>query len=303
MDDVTLEMVALDKLHIDHAKDGGYARDLSEDRIRKRRKDWSLRKVGTIEVNRRADGSLWLIDGQHRREVAIEKGIAELPAVVHDGLSVEDEADLYLGKADAFPQQALAQFAARLRRGDRDALGIKRAVEGAGLHIAKDYSTAHSSDGSIVAVSRLERIYKQGGGAALHTVLRFAHEVWGNDFRAYQQATLEALYQFYAAYSPSWDKERVVEKLREAGVEGVHARAYAIRSTGDWPQTVDSMVVAMWRIYHEPKLRGHKLDPWTGKRTKPVISEDGVANFARGSQAALRKKAAEEREALRVVGG
>src|SRR5258708_6691334 len=97
---VHLEMVPLDKLRVDRAQEGGYARGLSEDRLGKLRKRWDIRKVGTIEVVRRPDGTMWLVDGQHRREVAIEQGIPELPAVVHNGLGVEDEADLYLGKAD-----------------------------------------------------------------------------------------------------------------------------------------------------------------------------------------------------------
>src|SRR5438132_1505584 len=116
----SLEMAPLAKLHVDNDPTvGGYARPVSEDRLKKLRKGWDLRKVGTIEVSRRDDGSLWLINGQHRREVAMEKGIEALPAVVYVGLDRQAEADLYLGFAEALPQQALSVFMAKLSRGDR----------------------------------------------------------------------------------------------------------------------------------------------------------------------------------------
>lgn len=297
---ISLEMVPLEKLRIDHAAEGGYARALSEDRIRKRRKDWNIRKVGTIEVVRRQDGSMWLVDGQHRREVALEKGVAELPAVVHSDLTIEEEADLYLGKADAFPQQALAQFAARLRRGDSDARGIKAAVESVGLRIAPNYAHAHADNGQLVAVQRLERIYKQAGGATLRAVLQLAHDLWGIDHRVYQQGMLEALYQFYVAYHTLWDEPRLKERLQAVGIEGVLARAFTVQARGGWKSRVDTLIVALHEIYHEPKLRSHTLPAWTGKR-RPV-TEDGVKPFARGSREAIREKARQEREQLRIVG-
>lgn len=298
---VTLEMVPLQRLRIDHAEEGGYARAVSEDRLKRLRKEWDVRKVGTIEVNRRDDGSLWLVDGQHRRDVAIEHGIEELPAVVHHGLTVESEADLYLGKADAFPQQALSQFAARLRRGDNDARAIKAAVESVGLKIGSDYSMAHADDGTVIAINRLERIHQIGGGTALRETLLLAKDGFGLDHRAYQQAMLESLFQFWAAYGKAYDRDRLVARMKEVGVEGISSRAYAIKSHGEWKTSVDSIIQAIWRVYHEPKLRSHRLPNWNGRRAK-ATADGTIKPFAAGSRAARRAKATEEREQLRVVG-
>lgn len=296
-----LEMIALEKLHVDRAVDGGYARSPSEDRLKKRRKDWDLRKVGTIEVSQRVDGTLWLIDGQHRREIALERGIDQLPALVHYGLTPEEEADLYLGKADALPQQALSQFMARLRRGDREARAIKSAVESVGLKIGADYRMAHSDDGTVIAIGRLERIHAIATGAGMREVLMLAKDAWGLDHRAYQQAMLEAVFQFWAAFHTLYDRDRLVARLKEVGVEGVSSRAYAIKSHGEWPKTVDALVVALWRVYHEPKLRSHRLPTWNGKRARPA-SDGTIRPFAEGTRASRIDKAREEREQLRIVG-
>jgi hypothetical protein len=296
-----MEMVQLEKLRVDHALEGGYARSVSEDRLKRLRKSWDIRKVGTLEVVKRQDGSLFLIDGQHRREVAIEQGIETLPAIIHHDLSVEQEADIYLGKADALPQQALSQFAAQLRRGDREALAIKAAVESVGLKVGLDYRQAHADDGTVIAINRLERIHQHGGGAGLRETLLLAKDAFGLDHRAYQQAMLEATFQFYAAYHTSYDRERLVSRLQEDGIAKIVQRAYAIRSEGTWPRTVDALVQSMWRTYHEPKLRSHRLPAWTGRRARPTLS-DPTRTFASGTRAARVEQARHERAELSVVG-
>lgn len=299
---LSLEMIPLDKLKVFHnTEPGGYARPVSEDRLKRLRKTWDITKVGTIHVSKRVDGSLWLVDGQHRVQVAIENGLGELPAVVHHDADEAKEADLYLGYADAFPQQALSQFMAQLARGDREASAIKSAVESVGLKIGVDYKGAHADDGTVIAINRMERIHAVGGGNGLRETLRLAKEAFGLDHRAYQQAMLEALFQFWAAYNTQYDRERLVARLREVGVEGVSSRAYAIKSHGEWPRTVDALVQALWRVYHEPKLRSHRLPPWNGRRAR-ATADGSIRPFASGTRASRVNKAREERENLRVVG-
>lgn len=307
------DIVPLTKLKIDHATDGGYARPVSEDRLKKLRKSWKLSKAGTIHVNKRPDGSLWLIDGQHRVEIAQEKGVEDvilvpvpkdrdvLVALVHSTADPSEEADLYLGYADAMPQQALSQFQAQLRRGDREALAIKAAVESVGLKIGVDYSMAHADDGTVIAINRLERMHVIGGGSGLRETLILAKESFGMDHRAYQQAMLEALFQFWAAYHTQYDRDRLVARLKEVGVEGITSRAYAIKSHGEWPRTVDALIAAIWRVYHEPKLRSHRLPMWSGRRAKQA-ADGTIKPFAQGTRSARIEKARQERKQLSVVG-
>lgn len=297
MSEYKLDMVPLQKLRVDHT----YARPVSEDRLRKLRKQWNLAKVGTIHVNKRDDGSLWLVDGQHRVSVALENGIEELPALVHQGADQATEADLYLGYADAFPQQALSQFNAMLVRGDREALSIKQAVESVGLKIGTDYKGAHQDDGTVMAVKRLVRIYSIGGGVGIRETLLLAKDAFGLDHRAYQESMLEALFQFYAAYHTMYDRERLIERLKESGLTRIVQRAYAIKSEGEWPRSVDALVQALWRTYHEPKLRSHRLPTWNGRRAKPSTDGSGVKPYAQGTRAARREKARKEREELSVA--
>jgi hypothetical protein len=293
-------MVGLDRLKVDAQADGGYARPVSEHRIRHLQKEWNPFSVQPLAVSRRDGNALYLIDGQHRAEVARLKGLSELPAIIFTGLDRRSEADLYLRFADALPQQAVSQFRARLARGDHVATVIKQTVESVGLKIGLDYNLAHADDGTIVAVTRLERIYTAAKTAQyLYDVLRLIKEVWGVDHRAYQQVVLEAVWQFWAAYREQYDRDRLVTKLREAGIEGVLSRAYAIQSHGEWPRRVDAIAVAIWRVYHEPSLRSHRLEPWAGAKRNPLAETSN----ARGSRASLIERAREERATLSLNGG
>lgn len=289
-------MVGLDSLKVDAQGDGGYARPVSEHRVQHLLEDWNPFSVQPLAVSKRPNGQLYLIDGQHRVEAARLAGVPELPAIIFEGLDRRAEADLYLRFADALPQQAISQFNARLARGDQSAETVRKTVEQAGLKIAVDYRTAHTDDGIIIAVSRLERIYAVSQSASsLLSVLMLIKAAWGTDHRAYQQVVLEAVWQFWAVYHEQYDSERLLTKLREAGIEGVLSMAYAIQATGAWKRRVDAIAQAMWRVYHEPKLTSHRLDPWQGAKANPLRPRRSSAT---GSRQALIDKAREERAQL-----
>lgn len=58
-------------------------------------RDWDQDATGTVVVSRRADGSLWLIDGQHRKEAGLQVDPdLMLDAVVYTGLTIQEEAKM-----------------------------------------------------------------------------------------------------------------------------------------------------------------------------------------------------------------
>src|SRR5262245_20113579 len=59
--------------------------------------DWQTLHVGVILVSRRADGTMYIIDGQHRVYVALLMDpTAIMYCVVYEGLSIEEEALVFL---------------------------------------------------------------------------------------------------------------------------------------------------------------------------------------------------------------
>lgn len=117
--------------------------------------------VGTFEVSERADGSLWLLDGQHRAEMARRAGHARtgFPAVVHTGLSYEEEAAMFLKLNDYKPMHPLHRFRARVIEGDKAANELSNILEKHGWRIAGGGATRSAV---FAAVAALEGIYDGG---------------------------------------------------------------------------------------------------------------------------------------------
>lgn len=73
-----------------------YQRPL-ESRVNSIAKNWDIRQARPLVLSLREDGSLWVIDGNHTRTAALKVygEDAELPAIIYDGLTPEDEAELF----------------------------------------------------------------------------------------------------------------------------------------------------------------------------------------------------------------
>jgi hypothetical protein len=93
----TLEWIAVERLAIDEsyqrATDGPHSRKL----IGRISQCWNWHLCQPLVLSRRLDGSLFVIDGQHRLSAAIVRGdIPHLPCVVVSGQSGEDEARTFV---------------------------------------------------------------------------------------------------------------------------------------------------------------------------------------------------------------
>jgi hypothetical protein len=54
--------------------------------------EWNAIACGALSVSRRADGTYWVYDGRVRLQAARRLGITELPCMIYEGLSREQEA-------------------------------------------------------------------------------------------------------------------------------------------------------------------------------------------------------------------
>jgi hypothetical protein len=86
----------------------------------------------TLTVSERRDGTYVILDGQHRVAAMKENGYANGHLVyceVHEGLSLHEEAELFLKLNDARKPSYREAFDVRLTARDPDALGVKEAIE------------------------------------------------------------------------------------------------------------------------------------------------------------------------------
>jgi hypothetical protein len=77
--------------------DTQYQRPINIAHVRKIANEFDERAFGVILVSERADGSVYVIDGQHRLAAvkSMGRGGSEIPCHVYRGLSVGDEALIF----------------------------------------------------------------------------------------------------------------------------------------------------------------------------------------------------------------
>lgn len=176
--------VTVGELHYDWltwTEDGptGYQRPLDEPRVADYVGAFDPHLLEVITLHRRADGSLWVIDGQHRCEVLRRLGKSVVMAAIYSGLDRAAEAAMYerLNTQRKTPNK-WNQFGARGSSGDPIVAALIGLAAECGFHVG----TANRSMNSIAAVGTLERIYAwPDGPRLLRQVLRKIAEVWPAD--------------------------------------------------------------------------------------------------------------------------
>ena len=121
--------------------DSDYQRqNVNNGRVLELAQSWSWIACGTLNVARRADGSLWVMDGQHRKLAADKRSdIAELPCLVFDVDARTDEARGFLNlNTHRGPVKSLDRFNAMVMAGDAIAIAAKQMIEASGYKVARN---------------------------------------------------------------------------------------------------------------------------------------------------------------------
>ncbi len=93
------------------------------------------RKLGLIHVSRRADETLWIIDGQHRWEACRALGRKTMRCEVYEGATVEDEAAIFDGLNNTKSVDPFYKFRARVRAGAEAEVAIEQLFASRGQSI------------------------------------------------------------------------------------------------------------------------------------------------------------------------
>lgn len=200
--------IAIGELHVDwltwheNGQPDGYQHPLDESRVERYMRDFDPHLLEVITVNRRADGSLWIIDGQHRVEVLRRLGKGVVLAAIYSGLSREQEADFYvrLNTERKSPNQ-WNRFGARAFHGEPRVAALIALASESGFRIG----TADRSLQSIAAVNMLERVYGWADGPRLlRQTLSKVAEIWPTDVVARDGVFIEGLALFAFNFDGSY---------------------------------------------------------------------------------------------------
>jgi hypothetical protein len=169
-----LQFCAPEQLLIDESYQRSLEAEGSQALIRRIAARWDWGLCQPLFIARRADGGLYVVDGQHRLAAALLRGdINQLPCVVRDFSTAEQEAAAFVAlNQQRRPLSSLDLFKASVAAGDMEATMIVQCVTEAGLAIAATTNNQAMRAGDLGNVGGLQRCYRVHGQLVLTLALK-----------------------------------------------------------------------------------------------------------------------------------
>lgn len=235
-----IEVVRIDDLNVDHA----YQRDLDAGLVQRIAANWDLVASGPIVVSKRPDGSLWIVNGQHRAAAAKVAGETEILAQVKSVSNMTPdqarvyEAELRLKGNTRRTDKSQERFRAQVAARHPDSLAI--------VEIASKFNTRINpwpdSKHGINSVSAVERLYRKNNGVLLTRVFEFIRDAFGEVSGPFASvAMLSAVSWLLERHDQEMNRSRMVERLGVEGIESIDRKARAHKG---------AMGGALWTNYY-----------------------------------------------------
>lgn len=206
----TVESLPIASLHFDKT----YQRDLRAHFAQKLAQNWEQQATQLPTVSRRSNGSLYVINGQHRIAAATLLGLTEVTCIVVTGLSRQQEADLRLHTNVSLGESALERFQAKVAANHPDAVEI---LEICNRFDTQINTTPNASTG-LNSITSVEDLYAKDKGITLVRVFEILRDTWGEISPKYATAhMMKALAWFMEVHDGDYNRGRLVERLRVVG--------------------------------------------------------------------------------------
>lgn len=215
--------------------------------------------LGTITISKRGDGTHVILDGNHRVSSARVVGYkGNVHAHVYTGLTLEQEAKMFLTLNNTKQVSSLDKFRVRVTAGDAVAVTIDRILHDHGWHVASGVS-----DGTFRSVVSIERAYLAGGtnGTFLvERILRTLTEAWGHKGDAQHQAIIDGLSLLFIRYGQDVDSAKLIREMQSDTPRRLAAQAKARKEAVGG--TVGKAMGAILRQLHNKKRTTNALPEW-----------------------------------------
>jgi hypothetical protein len=252
-----IERVRLGDITIDQR----VQRSVDHTRVDKIAKKFSWGAFGVPTLSRRVDGVLVILDGMHRIEAAKAAGfIDSTPQTrVHSGLSLQEEAALFLELNDTRKPLPVDLFRIGVASGDPDLIEMNNMIEKAGLQVANSGRTAFRA---VTAMRRIFAVDELATERALDVCVR----AWGVHSDSVQGAIYEGVGMFFVRYGDAPNADELSERLAKypGGANALlgAARGLAKIRSVSIPNGIADIVV---EVYNRSR-RTRALPPWTSAR-------------------------------------
>jgi hypothetical protein len=162
------------------AIDERYQRARNDSKIHMLRAFFHPNACQPLAISERANGTRYLVDGQHRAAVLEDIGVTEWPALLYRELTLQDEAamwqELNTRQTKAKPTE---RFKAALQSREPEALAINAAVLKAGMRLNFKRGSKQKRTGKeIDAIDAVISIYRRSRESGLLDVLRTVQSAW-----------------------------------------------------------------------------------------------------------------------------
>lgn len=182
-----LQYALPEQLQIDPAYQRSIEGQDSQILIRRIAAHWNWDLCLPLVVSRREDGSMYVIDGQHRLAAARMRGdIAQLPCVVgHYGSAADEAATFVKVNQERRKLGTLDLFRAALASGDGTSIDIYRAMEAVGLSLAPHTNFTAWKPGQICQIGAVRAAWGKWGEDATSAALGVMAEAFTGKVLAY----------------------------------------------------------------------------------------------------------------------
>ena len=183
-------------------------RDIHPVKVRKMLAKFDPDLLGTVILSERADGSLYVIDGQHRIAVAQAANYqGTIPALIFTGLAVREEAQMFLGYQESSPPRTLEALRVKVEAGDEAAIEMADTLNRYGFTFLREPELRRVS-----AAGALQKGYRLGGATLLDRVFATIQSAWPSDETAPHGVIVLALATFLHRF-PEVDVTRLARVL------------------------------------------------------------------------------------------
>lgn len=237
-----------------------YQRDLKAWKVARMVREYDVHRLQPIEVSRRADGTLWCIEGQHRLTTARQLGMHVIGAMVHVGLTQADEAILFwLFQRDRTALSVWDSFKARLIGHEPHAIAVDETVMAADLTYGRD------SGRDINALAVLEGIERVGGKTLLLDTLMTIKTIWPIASHRFDGPVISGVATILRQYGtlPVFNRDRMLAVLSTIPPSALIAEARQSRSVTNTSTTRVNyaMAITMRDAYNRRLGRARQLPP------------------------------------------
>ncbi|USA40239.1 ParB N-terminal domain-containing protein [Pelagerythrobacter marinus] len=182
-----LQFIPPAELRVDAVYQRSLDAESSKSLIRKIAQFWNWDLCQPLVVARRANGDLFVIDGQHRLEGARMRGdIAQLPCVVVEYASAADEAASFVHlNQQRRPLTRIDLFKAAVASEDPEACAILAALERADLAVAPHSNYTAWKPGMVANIGGIEASWRRHGARSTERALVVLGRAWKGEVLRY----------------------------------------------------------------------------------------------------------------------